>query len=549
MKNILILGIVLIFSQLQAQVPTWQWARSSTFPDSNGIGEGTDIATDLWGNAFVTGYFVDSSITFGQHTLYSSVFQNSDPTIFVAKYDALGNVKWARNAGGVVTAYVNDIKTDIYGNIYLTGNFAGSYLTFGTDTLWGSSMGMHAFIVKYDSSGSVLWTRCPLGTNVYGSGITCDFSGNAYVTGYFFGGNPVTFGSYVLTSAGGSDVFIVKYDPSGNVVWAKSEGDTETEYVNSIAFNNSNNTFAITGSFRSAQIIFGTDTLPNANSSTYDLFVAKYDALGNNIWAKRAGGTSEEDGRSIIFQDTDNIYVFGMFHSAQIWFDSYNFNLFAGVDNAFIVKYDPVGDVVWATQISGGNPFNIDSDNNYGIYINGQMHSSMTIDSVSLPYPLGFIEPMFIAKYDSSGHALFAMDLSSGGDDWSGLATGPNGSVYIGGDLLVDPFIVGNDTIQKTGVEDVFVAKLGFNTGVGLSEYTRNDNLNVFPNPSSGSVTIQLNGDYQYVSIVNLNGQTVFEEPVKQLQQLQVHINHPGMYLIKAISESGVQHKTIAVTE
>ncbi|HEX5002145.1 MAG TPA: T9SS type A sorting domain-containing protein [Bacteroidia bacterium] len=550
MKNTITLCMLLCFSNIQAQVPTWQWTKSATCANSNGLGEGTDIATDVWGNAFVTGYFKDSSITFGAFTLYPSITTNINTSIFVAKYDSSGTVLWARNATGVTSSAVNDIKTDMDGNVYLTGYFSGGFMAFGSDTIFGQAQPVmqQVFIVKFDSSGTFLWANSSSGVTAYGTGLACDTNGNVFVTGYFYSNNPVTFGNDSLTSEGGIDIFIVKYDAAGNVIWAKSAGGTSSDYVFSIGYNTATNTFAITGSFRSAIIIFGTDTLFNNNPSSYDIYVAKFDASGNHIWASRAGGFGNEEGRCVINQGTDFTYVCGKFQSQQIWFDSYNFYLVAGVPNSFIAKYDSVGSVVWAVPISGGNTLNIDMDVDFGIYVNGQMDAAMSIDSVSLPYPAG-IDPLFIAKYDSAGHTLFALSMSSGGDDYSGMAIGPNGSVYIGGDFVTNPFIVGNDTLQLTGNEDVFVAKLGYGTGVGMAEYANRDRLRVFPNPSSGEITLLLNGDYSRVSILNINGQTVYEKQVRQLQQLQVHIDHPGIYLVKAVGDKGVQYKTIAVTE
>ena len=81
------------------------------------------------------------------------------------------------------------------------------------------------FLVKYDPNGNLVWAKAATGSfSVSGFAVATDNSGNIFVTGSFghhnFGGN-VTFGTTTLTSVGGGDVFVAKYDPSGNVLWAK----------------------------------------------------------------------------------------------------------------------------------------------------------------------------------------------------------------------------------------------------------------------------------------------------------------------------------------
>ncbi len=90
-------------------------------------------------------------------------------------------------------------------------------------------------------------------------------------------------------------MFVVKYDASGNVVWAKSAGGTSNDIGNGIAVDASGNSY-VTGYFVSPTITFSTTTLTNASSGTSDMFVVKYDASGNVVWARSAGGTNYDSG-------------------------------------------------------------------------------------------------------------------------------------------------------------------------------------------------------------------------------------------------------------
>jgi hypothetical protein len=74
------------------------------------------------------------------------------------------------------------------------------------------------FVVKYDSSGTVLWAAGPTGGG-YGFGVAVDSGGNVYVAGYH--GSGLDFGNGItISDEGGIGVFVVKYDSSGTVLWA-----------------------------------------------------------------------------------------------------------------------------------------------------------------------------------------------------------------------------------------------------------------------------------------------------------------------------------------
>ncbi len=236
--------------------------------------------------------------------------------IFVVKYDSSGNVVWAKSASGTSLDEGYSITVDANGNSYVTGYFYSPTITFDTATLT-SSGGGDIFIVKYDASGNVVWVKSAGGTYYdYGQSIAVDANGNSYVTG-IFGSSTITFGSTTLTNSGDYDVYIVKYDASGNVVWAKSAGGTNEDKGYGIAVDAIGNSY-VTGWFSSSTITFGSTTLTNSGSD--DIFVVKYDSSGNVMRAKSAGGTSNDLGYGIAVDASGNSYVTGYFSSSTITF-------------------------------------------------------------------------------------------------------------------------------------------------------------------------------------------------------------------------------------
>jgi uncharacterized protein YjiK len=183
-----------------------------------GASDGTfarGIASDSSGNVYVTG--------------------GTSHGLFVIKYDSSGTQQWTQQLGTSTLDYANGISTDSSGNVYVTG------LTFS-----GLDGNAHAgqtdiFVVKYNSSGVKQWTR-QLGTSSYdsGHGITTDSSGNIYVTGATTGG----LDGY--SNAGGSDLFVVKYDSDGIKQWTQQLGSVDQENGLGITSDPSDNIY-VTG--------------------------------------------------------------------------------------------------------------------------------------------------------------------------------------------------------------------------------------------------------------------------------------------------------------
>ncbi len=177
---------------------------------------------------------------------------------------------WAVSAGGTFSSGYS-IATDGLGNIFVTGHFIGM-ATFG-DTTLTSAGGSDIFIAKYDGDGNFLWVEQAGGTDTdVGRAIAMDGSGNIVVTGNFNG--IATFGSTTLTSDGGSDIFIAKYDGDGNLLWVDHAGGTTQDFGGGIATDGSGN-IVVTGTF-SGTAFFGDTTLTSAG--VFDIFITKLDA-------------------------------------------------------------------------------------------------------------------------------------------------------------------------------------------------------------------------------------------------------------------------------
>jgi hypothetical protein len=218
-------------------------------------------------------------MTFGSITITNN---SNGWIIFVVKYDSSGNVVWAKSEGTYASLYIPSISTDDNGNCFITGYFNGNYVKFGNIQLTNVSgnTGMEdIFVVKLDNSGNVVWAKSAGGpSSDEGRCIKTDKNGNCYLTGMFRG--VASFGSTNLFSVGANDIFVAKYDSLGNVIWAQKAGGVYPDIGNGICIS-ANGTSYITGNFFSPYVNFGSTSLTNCDTinNPSETFIAK---LGNN---------------------------------------------------------------------------------------------------------------------------------------------------------------------------------------------------------------------------------------------------------------------------
>jgi uncharacterized protein (TIGR02145 family) len=384
--------------------------------------------------------------------------------------------EWAKQMGGANSEYGESIVVDASGNVYTTGYFEGTAdFDPGPGTFNLTSAGLSdVFISKLDASGNFVWAKQLGGSsNARGYSIAVDASGNVYTTGSFSG--TADFdpgqGTFNLTSAGLSDVFISKLDASGSFVWAKQLGGSYNDVGNSIAVDAFGNVYT-TGSFwETANFDPGPGTFNLTSSGGIDIFISKLDASGNFVWAKQLGGFSYDDGRSIAVDASGNVYTTGYFEgTADFDPGPGTFNLTStGDSDIFISKLDASGNFVWAKQLggtSGDYGYSIAVDASGNVYTTGSFYETADFDQGPGTFNLtssGGID-IFISKLDASGNFVWAKQLGgTSGDFGYSIAVDASGNVYTTGDFEgTADFDPGQGTFNLTSVGnvDIFISKL-----------------------------------------------------------------------------------------
>jgi hypothetical protein len=251
-----------------------------------------------------------------------------------------------------------------------------------------------------------------------------------------------------------------------NWVWARGEGGTGDDGTTGITSDAIGNVYVV-GNFDSPMLTIGSTTLNNAGN--WDVFFAKYDASGNVLWAVSGGGTSRDECYGIAIDLNGNIYLYGVFNSNTITFDTTTLTNMGspGSSDIFLVKYNSAGTVEWARRDGGsltdwGNGITTDAAGN--VYATGSFNSpTITFGSTTLTNPNADGD-IYVVKYDGAGNALWAKKAGgSSGDAGYRIAVDSSGNVFVCGYFMSPSIVFGSNILMNAGIYDIFIAK--YDTG------------------------------------------------------------------------------------
>jgi hypothetical protein len=306
--------------------------------DSSGGSDGAyEVALDSSENVYIAGYYSgDPPLSYG----IDLPAPNGITDAFVAKYDSNGNGLWSTTLGGSGQSYVYDLHIDSSDNIYITGKYQGDPpLSSGID-LPAATGSWDAYVAKYDSSGSGLWASTFGSTDEENSnGVYADSSGNVYIVGQYRGNPPLSKGIDLPDSlAPGGDIFIVKYDSSGNGIWNRTIRGTGIDDARSV-YGDSQDNIYITGYYQDNPVSQDGLDLPNSNGG-YDVFVVKYNGSGDGLWNTTLGGSGSDYGYDVFVDSSDDIYIAGFYSNNPAPINGIDLPNVVGSYDYFVAKYE-----------------------------------------------------------------------------------------------------------------------------------------------------------------------------------------------------------------
>lgn len=421
------------------------------------------MTTDLHGNVYVVGNYSANTLSFGTTNISGSYN-------FIAKYNAAGIFKWAKNLPGEAQGIVSDNS----GYIYITGSYGGAQ-SFGT-TILTSLNSSDGFTAKLDSSGNYIWATSIGGNNSdYPKSITVDSIGNVYTTGEFYSDTLWAGGLTLVHDSGNvADFFIAQYDAfNGNVGWAKVAGGNR--YTNGYGITvDANNAIYVVGSFTDDSVRFDNITLFTTASGAENMFVTKYNTTGNVTWAKSYssywGSSTAYD---IKADNSNNIYINGEFQGVSLTLGNDSLiNQSQGSTDVFVAKFDSNGNAIWAKSGGGTNydySRKLALDNNFNVYAIGYNTSStLYFENDSI---ISSSTDIFIIKYNTNGVLQWLKNIGGNGADYGkAIAAGQGSDVYFTGTFFSPSLSFANTTLNNSGAYDFFVADIfSFSSSISSS--------------------------------------------------------------------------------
>lgn len=452
---------------------------------------GYSAVCDKDGNIYVTGtYGATADFDPGDSTYNLTPKGWND--IYVLKLDTDGNFIWATGFDGTDREQGNAITIDKNGDLLVTGKFEGD-VDFDPDP--DSLLNIHpagrddVFILKLSNDADLIWVKQLGGTQIEtGNAIATDNENNIVVTGYFEGTvdfDPDENETKEITSLGGHDIFVVKLDSNGNLIWVKQMGGDDHQEANGVDIDAGNNIF-IAGTFRDTADFDPGSNVEELIAMSEDIFIENLDQDGNFRWVNHIGNNDWPQCFDIVCAGNGNLYI------------------------------------------TGGFQYTIDLDPGYGVY---EQTSNGGYD-------------IFVEELTSDGEFVWAGTMGGKNNYEYGfdICTDKNNNIITAGVFNSDAdFDPGTDTIildNKNIWGDLFVQKLNHNsTATIISDKTEDNNkIIVYPNPSYGYVNVSFGGKIEdaKIEIFNISGMTVETINVSDCNSYTLNIHHgKGIYLVK----------------
>ncbi len=432
----MLLSLGFIGIGIKATAQNFEWAHRMGGEQAD---YANSVAVDHLGNVYVIGNFIDSANfdpTGKAPSLVGSLFRlvlpngnpagNPQTSVFLVKYDAQGKYVWGHSFAGRQSATGNDVAVDTAGNVYITGTFTdtadfnpGTSVNRLISKGVADSKGIEAaniFLAKYTPDGDYIWAKSMGGTtNAYGQSLAVDVSGNVYLTGNFSGSAYFNPNSSNITGANSSfDIYLAKYDKDGNYSWVINMGQGSGGIGYGVAVSESH--VFLTGYFTGNTIFDPQNYTTTPSNGGIDAFLAKYDTAGKYKWAINIGGKGTDFGYSVAVDAAENAYVSGRFQQT-IRFNPLDSTVQAttkALVNSYLAKYDSAGKYVWAKPI-------LSTGIGYGL--------STALDAAGNPYITGYFggtvdfnpggTPVEVVGSGTSAQLFVAKYRASGDYMWS----------------------------------------------------------------------------------------------------------------------------------
>ncbi len=432
------------------------------------------------------------------------------PDYWITKLSSTGTLQWQKIIGGTNWDQAFSIKELLDGYI-IVGQSNSNDMDVSVNK------GAHDFwIVKLDGLGGIVWEKSYGGNSLdvaYDIAIATD-------GGYLVVGTSQSTLGDVTGNHGSWDLWVIKMDNIGNLIWQKSYGGSGNDYGHSVKTTNDGG-YVIAGNSTS------NDGDLTINKGLDDYWIVKIDSIGNIEWQKSYGGTGNDEASSID-QTSDGGYIVAGYSNSQNGDVSGN----QISEDYWVVKLDSLGGLEWEKCFGGSSDDrgrSIQESPNNGYIVAGEIWSS--------DGDVGQNEgkwDYWIAYISDTGTVIWENSFGGPGNDYAKSfdITNDGGFVLAGGS---DDN--GGDVSGNNGVSDFWIIKLS--KPLNLLEYDTEVHMKLYPNPISNLINIESEVKINKIEIFNLYGRKIksinFEANSIDISELS-----NGVYFIRLMTKEGI---------
>lgn len=488
------------------------------FNGDSGFGHVIGTVSDNSGNLYTYAYASAQMDYFGETIQRGS---------FISKQKGTGELIWIKQ-------FVDIYQNRGYGsymaidpsreNIFITGELTDVLAIPEGPTLMPGEEGGY-FIIKYGIDGTFIFAVKEDFNSDYWGGLclATDFAGSTIISGTFQ--ETINIGGTELISAGSDDVFISKYNPNGDFLWAMRAGGDNVEYSGLVSVDANDNIY-FTGEFCSENVTIG-NTQITMEEGDGNIIFAKLSPDGTVQWAtSKAGSTIPYYGDYYswptgIKTDAQGFtYIKGWYGDSTYFDDIMLCSPYSSMSK-FIAKIDPEGNVIWVNPIKEhhyGMDYNqMDIDIAGNVYIGSQIADTVHFGNDFTYINVGECD-LFVAKYTTAGELDWVKFMeSTTGSNWynylSSVSVFDSTNVFIGG-YFTNYISFGNNE-KYSNSKHGFIAMIGEDISGFEEVYNRMDNgISICPNPFTHKTTIKFhnpNHSKYKLSVFNITGHKVFE--------------------------------------
>lgn len=522
MKNPILfpLLIILCISKLTSAQTTFQ----KTFGGA-GADEGYFVQQTTDGGYIIAGYtedaaFVDKGYLIKTNangdTLWTKIISGmlSDESNAVQQSNDGGYIIMGQISGLASNADVSLIKTDSNGDLLWTKTYGGpvddignsvqqtldsGYIIAGTTFSFGAGS-TDVYLIKTDANGDTLWTKVFGGTDPdVGNSVQQTSDG-----GFIIVGSTYSFG------VGEGDVYLIRTDGNGDLLWTKTFGGTEEERGVSVQ-QTAEGGFIITGITES----FG--------AGSFDAYLIKTDGIGDLVWSKTYGAAYVDIGNSVQ-QTLDGGYILAGTTSA----------FYNDTNDIYLLKTDSNGTLLWSKTFGGA------IYNDWGYSVQQTLDGGYIIAGMTYGFGAGSSD-VYLIKTDASGNSGCNQgNITTITGTPATQQTSPSPTVSSGGTVAIPTMIVSSGGVVAT-----------LCTSVGINEFATYDSFNISPNPSTGNFIIDFEGAMEegHVEIFNTLGECIFYQNIFNESKKEINLkNIPGgVYFVKMFDGGKYSCKKIII--